>query len=171
MSTHFLVEGADTGSYRERSSIKGGLKSLCFIPLCCLLLLTALSRGGGGSRIGPTWRMGPSALTKDAGLTGRWVRIFGSIQGKRGPHELLFEAFTGNKCSESKASVLGSTKERCWKGKWINVLPFFSFLCRSVWMWMSGLCPKWDLHCRSPSVSTWKHRGPSCTTLGEVHQR
>lgn len=61
MSTHFLVEGADTGSYREQRSIKGGQMGFCFIPLCCLLLLTALSRRGGSSKIGPTCRMGPSA--------------------------------------------------------------------------------------------------------------
>lgn len=62
MSTHFLSEGADTDSYRELKGIKGGLRSFCFIPLCCLLLLTVTIRGGGSSKIGPTCRMGPSAV-------------------------------------------------------------------------------------------------------------
>lgn len=68
MSTHFLIEGADTSAYRELRSIKGGLKSWCFIPLCCLLLLTGPSGGGGGSETGPTCRMEAFGSSyKDAG--------------------------------------------------------------------------------------------------------
>lgn len=61
MPTHFLIEGADTGSYRELNSIKGEPRSFSFIPLCCLLLLTVTIRGGGSSKIGPTSWMGPEA--------------------------------------------------------------------------------------------------------------
>lgn len=72
MSTHFLIERADTGSYRELSSIKGGQRSSCFTPLCCLLLLTALSRGGGSSKVGPMCRMGAlQQLLQGCWLTGR----------------------------------------------------------------------------------------------------
>lgn len=62
MSTHFLIEGADTDAYRELRGIKGRQRTFCFIPLCCLLLLTVLSRGGGGLNMRPTCRMGPSAV-------------------------------------------------------------------------------------------------------------
>lgn len=78
MATHFLVEGADTGSYRELRSIRGGLKAFCFSPLCCLL--TVPSRGGG-SRMGPHMEDG---AFMDAGGS---VRSF--VQGERRLHERL----------------------------------------------------------------------------------
>lgn len=148
-------------------SIKGGPRTFCFIPLCCLLRLTALRRGGGSSEIGPTCRMGAfNSCYKDAGwLVDQWE--------KRSLHKVLFEALIGNKCAETSVWV-SMRKEDCLKGKWINVPPCL-FCLFSVWMnvgaVMSGLCPEWDLHSRSPSVSTLKHRGTSCTMLEEVPQR
>ena len=91
MSTHFLIEGADTSAYRELRSIKGGLKSLCFSPLCCLLLPTAPSGGDGSSEAGPTCRMGPlAALTRM--LANWWMsEDLGLCSGTEPLPELLFE--------------------------------------------------------------------------------
>lgn len=82
MPSHFLVEGADTGSYREPGCIKGGLRSCCFIPLCWRLLLTAAAaaagRGGESSGVGPECRTGPTGMLEDRsrGIT------FSRLEGK-----------------------------------------------------------------------------------------
>lgn len=116
MSTHFLLEGADRGAYREPSSIKGGLRTFSLIPLCCLLLLTVASRGGGSSTVGPICRMWSSAVVTKM-LSGS-LRNVGSVQGERRLHELLSEPLTGINSSKSKASVLSSMcKEGYSKGK------------------------------------------------------
>lgn len=162
MSTHFLIEGADKGSYRGLRSIKGELRS-CLLHSCCLLLLTA-----------SVWRRWK--------LQGKGPRVLlGSSQrmlGRQSLHELLFEALLQNNCSESLSSLLSSML-MCLKGKFRFIFLFSSFfpsvlcssfsdICGAV---MLGLCPKWDHHSRSLSVSTWKHKGTSCTMLVEVHQR
>lgn len=178
MSTHFLIEEADTGSYRDQRGIKGELWSLCFSPLCCLLLFTVPSGGDGNSRLGPLCRMGPSAAVTGMLLSWWRARMAECAQGKRRRTELPSELHSRTKNSKSEASFMGSmSEEGHLRGKWINVFSFsilFSFILfyvDALGNAMSGLCRESDHRSRSPSVSTWKHRGATCIMQGQGHQR
>lgn len=116
MSTHFLIEGADKGSYRGLCSIKGELRSF-LLHYCCLLLLTAsVWRRWEPQDKGPRVLLGPSQR----------------MLGRQSLHELLFEALLQNSCSEFLSSLL-SFMLMCLKGKWIFILILFSpsVLCSS----------------------------------------
>lgn len=132
MPTHFLMEGADTSSYRGQWSIKGGLRSCCFTQFAQFLVW-----GVGGFKT-----RAPTVCPTKAATDVREAQLSAADQLIR------------NNCS----SLLCNG--------WVEWHLVFSLLpC------MSGLCPGWVHPCRSPSASTLKPRGTSCTMLEKVAQR